>query len=88
MRIKVNFQLFHIGHDYFVVDMSSDDIDHSYLYEMNEATAFLWKEFHDKDFTPDQMAIRLCEVYDVDANTAQHDIHQMLESWKEYGILT
>lgn len=87
MRIKADHQLYHVGHDFFVVDMSTDHIDKAHLYSMNEATAFLWEEFHDKDFTLEQMSMRLCEAYDVDVETARRDVSQMLDAWKTYGMI-
>lgn len=87
MRIKADLQLFHVGQDHFVVDMNTDEIDQAQLYEMNEAAAFLWEEFCNKDFTPNQMVVRLCEFYNVDADIAKHDINQMLETWSRYGML-
>ena len=87
MRIRADHQLFHVGHDYFVVDMSSACIDKTQLYSMNEATAFLWEEFHDKEFTPEEMSMRLCEAFEVDAETARRDISQMLETWKVFGMM-
>lgn len=87
MRIKADLQLYHVGHDYFIVDMSTDEIDMAQLFSMNEATAFLWEEFHDKEFTPEQMVARLCERYEVDADTARQDISQLLDTWKAYGMI-
>ena len=87
MRLKDDLKLFHVGHDYFIVDMNTDMVDMTHLYAMNEATAFLWEEFHDKEFTLDEMAARLCEAYDVEADTARRDVDEMLKTWNEYGMI-
>lgn len=87
MRIKDDLKLYHVGSEYVVVDMSAGQASQTQLFAMNEATASLWEAFHDCDFTAEQMVQWLCESYEVDADTARHDVLEMIDTWKAYGMI-
>ena len=87
MRIKADLVLFHVGTEYIVVDMNTKDIDLAQLYAMNEASASLWEAFQGQEFTAEMMAEQLCETYEVEHETALHDVEEMLATWHAYGII-
>ena len=47
----------------------------------------LWESFCDKDFTVEQVAGKLVEVYGIDADMAQADASKWVEMLNEQNIL-
>lgn len=63
-------------------------IDFGKLLSINDTAAWIWNEAGEQgDFTVDSIAEALCEVYDVDLETARVDVDRILTQWKELGIL-
>ena len=63
-------------------------IDFGKLLSINDTAAWIWNEAgRQGDFTVDSIAEALCEVYEVDLETARVDVDRILTQWKELGIL-
>lgn len=63
-------------------------IDFGKLLSINDTAAWIWNEAGEQgDFTVDSIAEALCEVYEVDPETARTDVDRILTQWKELGIL-
>lgn len=87
MKLNTRLKLRQVGNSYFIVDPGQENIDLSNIITLSSAAAFLWNSFQDEDFTPEMMADRLCERYDVDRATALHDIDQMLHEWRAFNLM-
>ena len=87
MRTNPDIKLFHVGSDYFAVDMSAETVNYTHLYKMNEATAMLWEAFQGKDFDDEMMVDKLCEEYDVPRDVALRDVRQLLSEWQAIGMM-
>lgn len=87
MHTNPDIKLFHVGTDYFAVDMSADTVNYTHLYQMNEATAMLWEAFQDKEFDADMMVDKLCAEYDVAHDVAHRDVAQLLSEWQAIGMM-
>ena len=87
MKLNTRLKLRQVGNSYFIVDPGQENIDMSNIITLSSAAAFLWNSFQDEDFTLEMMADRLCERYDVDRDTALHDIDQMLHEWRAFNLM-
>lgn len=87
MKLNTRLKLRQVGNSYFIVDPGQENIDMSNIITLSSAAAFLWNSFQGEDFTPEMMADQLCERYDVDRDTALHDIDQMLHEWRAFNLM-
>ena len=87
MRLKANLQHLNVGKDHFIIDPDGGAINLTDLYAMNEAAAYLWEQFSNRDFTPEEMAGQLAATYDVSPEQALTDVRQLLQTWDEDGLI-
>jgi hypothetical protein len=87
MRLKADLHHVNVGKDHFIIDPDGGAIDLTDLYAMNEAAAYLWEQFSNRDFTPEEMARELAASYDVSHEQALTDVRQLLQTWNEYGLI-
>lgn len=63
-------------------------IDFSKLINLNETATFLWQEATKQgEFTPESLAVALCEEYEVDKPQAEKDCQEIVASWMKEGLL-
>lgn len=87
MKIKPGFELRDVCGEKVVIASGIENINFDRMVSLNESAAYLWKKIADHDFTLDEMTSWLCEEYDVDAPTARRDVQQLLDSWRENGLI-
>ena len=87
MRLKASLQHLNVGKDHFIIDPDGGAINLTDLYAMNEAAAYLWDQFSNRDFTPEEMAGQLAATYDVSPEQALTDVRQLLQTWDEDGLI-
>ena len=87
MRLRSDIQIYPAGREYVVINPGANSDPHSQLFPMNEAAALLWKSFQGEEVVPETMANLLCEHYDIEYDAALADIHQLLHTWKDFGLL-
>ncbi|MBR2380721.1 MAG: PqqD family protein [Paraprevotella sp.] len=87
MRIKDGFELREICGEFVILSHGVDNIDFSKLISLNETAAHMWKSVVDKDFDNAMLAEALCEVYEVDRETAEQDVARVVSQWKEIGLI-
>lgn len=78
----------HLQNRYFVVRNNDNVVDLVDVYDMNETAAWLWKQVEGRDFTAADMVGLICENYETDEDTARGDVDKMLETWKEWKLIT
>lgn len=88
MKRKEGFVLREVCGEKVIVGEGLGAIDFGKLLSINDTAAWIWNEAGEQgDFTVDSIAEALCEVYDVDLETARTDVDRILTQWKELGIL-
>jgi hypothetical protein len=88
MKRKEGFVLREVCGEKVIVGEGLGAIDFGKLLSINDTAAWIWNEAGEQgDFTVDSIAEALCEVYDVDLETARVDVDRILTQWKELGIL-
>lgn len=69
-----------------VVD-TTDSVNLTNVFTLNTTAARLWQLAGDSDFTVEELAVQLCEEFDVDWETALRDVQRQVDEWKAFGLL-
>lgn len=87
MKTKKGFRLRTICGEHIITAEGLENIDFSRIINMNESSAYLWENVEGKEFTEDHLVSLLTAEYEVDESTARNDVRQLVEKWKEAGII-
>ena len=88
MKTKRGFHLRNVCGESIIVAEGIENIDFSKIISMNESAAFLWQKIDGLDnFTVDDLAVFLCEEYEVDNATAKVDASAVVKQWLDAGII-
>lgn len=88
MQIKSGFVLREVCGEKVIVGEGLDAINFGKLLSLNETAAWLWKQAKEMgDFSVDDLAAKLCEEYEVSADDAKADVAEMLDEWKQVGVV-
>jgi hypothetical protein len=86
MKIKKGFEMREICGEHIIVAYGEQNIDFSRIISLNESAALLWEAVKDKEFDAQTLADKLCEEYEVDADTALADAQTILKQWADAGL--
>ena len=88
MHRDKNFIIDNIGNMYFIhPDHPADFPGAGEMLTTNETGAFLWKNL-ENEITPEKLAERLGQEYEIDIETAKQDTEYFLGSLYQIGALT
>lgn len=87
MQIKKDFTIQKVGNSYIAVAVGETSKTFHGMVRLNETGAFLWKKMSEGDVTVDELVDALLSEYDVDRETAAHDVEQLVAQFRESGIL-
>ncbi len=87
MQTKKGFRLRTVCGENIIVAEGIENIDFSRIINMNESDAYLWHTVQGTEFTADTLVDLILEEYEVDEATARRDIEQLLNDWREAGII-
>ena len=87
MKTKKGFKLRDVCGEKIIVAEGKENIDFSNIISMNETAAYLWEQLYGKEFSEDDMATLLTNVYDIEKERALVDCKELAGQWKEAGIL-
>lgn len=88
MHIIKGFKLRPLGDEFILVGESIELINFNKMITMNEPAAFLWRQVEDgHDFDVDELTQRLLGEYEVSEPQARADAEQMMQAWKNAGII-
>ena len=87
MRIKKDFTIQKVGNSYIAVAVGETSKTFHGMVRLNETGAFLWKKMSEGDVTVDELVDALLSEYEVDRETAAHDVEQLVAQFRESGIL-
>ncbi|ETD21097.1 MULTISPECIES: PqqD family protein [Prevotellaceae] len=88
MKTKKGFNLRTVCGEHIIVAEGKENIDFSNIISMNESSAYLWKNIHDKEFTVEDLANLLMQEYEVEKETALNDARTLSQQWAVAGIIT
>lgn len=88
MKAKRDFNLRNVCGEYIIVAEGKENIDFTSIISMNDSSAYLWRQIQFKDnFNEDDLANLLMSEYDVDKETAQSDVKDLISQWSKAGII-
>lgn len=87
MQIKKDFTIQKVGDSYIAVAVGETSKTFHGMVRLNETGAFLWKKMAEADVTVDELVEALLAEYEVDRETATRDVENLVEQFRESGIL-
>ena len=87
MKVQPNLQLRKIGNKYMIVSTASGNVNMTDVFTLNETAARLWQLMEGKDITPKELAVLLCNEYEVGEEDALKDVEKQLCEWKQSGLV-
>lgn len=82
-----NLKLRKIGSQYAIVEANEENVNMSDVYSLNPTAAQLWELLENGNSTVEAMTDWLCEHYDVEKETARHDVEKQLAEWQAFGLV-
>lgn len=70
-----------------VVDAATGSLNMTNVFAFNVSAARLWERIGNDSFVPENLALWLCEWYDVDLATARADVDKLLRCWVDGGLV-
>ena len=88
MRLKKGFVLREVCSEKVIVGEGAETVDFGKMISLNDTAVVLWKKAEELgDFTVDELADALTEVYEVTREQAVKDVQKLSEGWKEAGLV-
>ena len=88
MKLKKGFVLREVCGEKVIVGEGAETVNFGKLISLNDTAAVLWKKAEELgDFTVDELADALTEVYEVSREQAVKDVQKLTEGWKEAGLV-
>ncbi len=87
MRLKKGFVLREVCGEKIIVGEGAETVDFGKMISLNDTAAVLWKKAEELgDFTVDELADALTEVYEVTREQAVKDVEALTSRWQEAGL--
>ena len=87
MQINKDFTIQKVGAQYVAVPVGETSRTFHGMVRLNETGAFLWRALAGRDMTEAELVDVLLAEYDVSREIAERDVHRVVETLKENGIL-
>ena len=87
MQIKKDFTIQKVGGSYIAVAVGETSKTFHGMVRLNETGAFLWRKMAEADVTVDELVEALLAEYEVDRETATRDVENLVNQFRESGIL-
>ena len=84
--LKPDFILHSIDNEKVLIG-AGQQIDFSKMLMLNDTAAWIIAELQKQPATPEELTLRLTEIYDVSQEKAQNDIEELLRHLEEQGIV-
>lgn len=84
--LKPDFILHSITNEKVLIG-AGQQIDFSKMLMLNDTAAWIIAELQKQPATPEELTLRLTEIYDVSQEKAQNDIEELLRHLEEQGIV-
>ena len=70
-----------------IVSTASGNVNMTDVFTLNETAARLWQLMEGKDIAPKELAVLLCNEYEVGEEDALKDVEKQLCEWKQSGLV-
>ena len=88
MKKKTGFQVRDIAGEKVIVASGLENIDFSKMVSLNETACFIWELIEPgEEIDVDKLTTAVMNEYEIDSASARKDIEELLEAWKEVGLM-
>lgn len=87
MKLNPDFKLETVAGENMLVRTSGGKVDMTSVFSINEPAAWLWNAVKDIQFDEKKLVELLTGEYDVSAEVAAVDVHDLLDLFDNYGML-
>ena len=87
MKIKSEYKLREIAGEIIIVNQGTVGIDMTRIISLNDSARELYEHLVDKDFTLDDAAGVLVDIYDIPLLQAQRDAELWIDALKKCGVI-
>ena len=88
MNKKTGFQVRDIAGEKVLVAYGLENIDFSKMVSLNETACFIWELIEPgEEIDIDKLTSAVMKEYEIDSASARKDIEELLEAWKEEGLM-
>lgn len=88
MKTKEGLVLRNICGEHVLCAENTTDEDFNKIINMSESAAELWERVQGADdFTLETLTKTLCELYEIDEQTANKDASELMIQWYEAGLI-
>ncbi|QFQ12131.1 PqqD family protein [Pseudoprevotella muciniphila] len=88
MKKKTGFQVRDIAGEKVLVAYGLENIDFSKMVSLNETACFIWELIEPgEEIDVDKLTTAVMNEYEIDSASARKDIEELLEAWKEEGLM-
>ena len=87
MKIKSEYKLREIAGEVIIVNQGTVGIDMTRIISLNDSARELYEHLVDKDFTIDDAAGVLVDIYDIPLLQAQRDAEVWIDALKKCGVI-
>ena len=87
MKIKEGYKVRDIAGEHLIINQGTSEFDMTKIISLNSSAVMLWNSFIGKDFTVEQVADKLVEVYAIDQDLALKDGGAWCEMLQQQGII-
>lgn len=87
MKIKPEYKLREIAGEVIIVNQGTVGIDMTRIISLNDSARELYEHLVDKDFTIDDAAGVLVDIYEIPLLQAQRDAEVWIDALKKCGVI-
>ena len=87
MRIDRRKKIRDVAGEHIVIMQDGTLADMTKVVALNETALWLYNELREREFSVDDVAAKLTERYDVDADTTMHDATEWVKSMTKEGLI-
>ena len=86
MRKNPHFEIVQIDNDPMAIPIEAEAVTYHGIVALNETSAFLLQNM-ENDISEDELLALLLQTYDVDADTAKTELAEILNTFRELGLV-
>jgi len=86
MKMKKDFSIIEVGGDYMAIPVGENVATFGGTVVLNEVSAFILKAMS-KPVTEEELLNKMLNEYDIDIDTATRDLKEIIDMYKEYGLI-
>lgn len=87
MQINKDFTIQKVGAQYVAVPVGETSKTFHGMVRLNETGAFLWRALAERDMTEEELVDAILAEYDVSREIAARDVHRVVATLCENGII-